>query len=345
MPQASQPIDARISSSRPGYCRIDNEIIKFESLLFNDAETERLTEWNPLTGDPETYGPFPRTAVLGGVTRGAFGTGASVHYSYSTAVEYGATAGEVSPIGLVYDYTAAARICAELLARFSNGIDIIRVPTGFDQYAVQVGDLVGIVEPSYLSFGIDGLTAANKWEVIAKSPDAFGGKITWTLAYASVGAPTQVHRPKRFTRGGADFEDFMRHLVNDQGPAKQVRDGLGLVPDVGRVIIVNEGSAAGGAATATTKGDTSITISPNVTAAVAKDLVTGAIVVRESPSANAPIAREVTTTPLGVAVADASTATTSTVGVVSQPTTVRNTLSVDGGTYLKNNKFSQVSRQ
>ena len=84
----------------------------------------------------------------------------------------------------VYDLTIPVYLSRQIIERLSEGLCVISLTTNLSKYAFQIGDLITIEEPEFLTFGSNGATT-DKWEVIEKNVDINAGKIKWGLSRVS----------------------------------------------------------------------------------------------------------------------------------------------------------------
>jgi hypothetical protein len=173
-----------ISGSKPVYLLLDSsrihgtnntEIVKVAAMT---RSTDDQCFVNVFTGGTtwESAGPFVHTVTLSSITRAQRGTTASEHFFGS----------------LVYDITPLVLVQDELLSRFSYGCPILTVETPINKFALELGDTISITTDEYLSFGNDGLTSSDLWEIVSKQADFFARppKIKWKLASKTVTTPT-----------------------------------------------------------------------------------------------------------------------------------------------------------
>lgn len=169
----AQPATAALSGSRVGYIKIDDELIEINDLSVDTALEYPAVIIDPTDGSRTIQRLIVKATatVAGAAQRGVLGTTGAAH-----------TLGAI-----VTDYTIPVDIAERIIDRWYNGVPIIRCTTNLSKYAVQNGDLLGIVTNRYLAFGKTSLTTAVKWEVMGKelTAAAEGTMITWWLAFAA----------------------------------------------------------------------------------------------------------------------------------------------------------------
>jgi hypothetical protein len=160
----------RPDATRPIYLLCEKEIIKCTDQTC-DTTIAYETYQSTTGGDPILYPLIPRIAYAVS-ERGALGTEAKSHD------------GGV----LIHDVTTLVMEGLNRTTRFSHGKNVVTLKTSFEKYKYQQGQMVRLVNSSYLSYGYDGLDEDNavKWEIIEKQPDIDGSPpcISWKLMRA-----------------------------------------------------------------------------------------------------------------------------------------------------------------
>lgn len=82
----------------------------------------------------------------------------------------------------IRDATIPVWMCERIIERCSGGVVKATIKTSLNKYAVQLGDIITLEEPQFMSFGTDGVTASNKWEVISKSVKSSSHTIEFELS-------------------------------------------------------------------------------------------------------------------------------------------------------------------
>lgn len=180
LPTASQPADAKPSASRPVYLMIQNddgfgyEIVKVTSAFLNTSNTTRWWAYaDPYQDPPVAVAVADGHEIFATVARGQMGTSAVSHIQYAEVI----------------DITAAEFMASRLIERYGDsGAPTIEVDLPISEFAVQIGELVTVTWPRYLSYNTDGLTTSTKWQVIGKEPMIFDSppRVTFTLMRATV---------------------------------------------------------------------------------------------------------------------------------------------------------------
>lgn len=176
----TQPTNAVISSSRPLWLLIDDEIIKCTATSLPTVDGYGYYTFQDIDGNgealsTETYATA--VVVIDTAVREQLGTTKVAHDDRST----------------VYDITMLKHLADTIVDRSANGLPIIEVETSLAQYAPQIGDLVTIDDDVFLWYGtkFDGLDSTTKWEVVGKQTDPLADdvKIVWTLAFSGTTSP------------------------------------------------------------------------------------------------------------------------------------------------------------
>lgn len=170
-PAASQPADAKVTGTRRGFLRIDDEIVAVTAIVFDDNKG-----YYQCIPDPENPGTFVQTGRFAGrgtftIVRGQLGTTAVAHTRGSARV---------------IDVTVPKFMAEPRIKRFGTGADRVRVVTPLHQYPVQYGDLVELDWSRYVNFGKDGITPADGvWEVVSKrvQVESEPPRISWELVF------------------------------------------------------------------------------------------------------------------------------------------------------------------
>ncbi len=219
---------AAISAGRPAYLLIGDiyhttadEIVKAEGMARSTYDVRGIEVWDPATGTKTWKGPYARNLTYTSVSRGQRGTANVAHASQGS---------------YVYDITVAVLIADELLARFDYGCHIVELATLFCKYRYQVGDLVTLTYPGFVAYGYDGITSAQKWEIIDREVDKSSKPpcIKWKLAHAGVNTPTITCVGTAPPRGGPDGRrdiaaaGTVTQSVADSGLAGSDSGGLNL---------------------------------------------------------------------------------------------------------------------
>lgn len=269
----TQPSDAVVSSSRPAYIKIDDEIIECDACTVDEDSTANVRVFDHTVGGYVIV-PAPVKLTYQVSERGARGTTAAAHPS------------DVTGSGAVaWDMTIPIYMADSRLARWSNGAPKVRVTTGLKEYAVQISDLVTLTTSRYKSYGHDGLDNTTKWEVVSKQVDIGDNpKITWELVYASEsGAPTPTVAESTFPMIPARAANPIEQAIasGDVGE-KHIVSGFTVTQDSGLDGIVSAGVASGLVGRVEFETDTDITFTASKDSYVAVGLTHGEIVVVET---------------------------------------------------------------
>lgn len=236
------PAWATVSAARPVYLLLDSshipgianiEIVKATGLTINQGNIG--VEVN----DPDTgyrLETHYHDLTFTGVSRGQLDTDASAHKGSVSAT---------TALTLVYDITILVNLFDELLGRFQNGCPVINVDTLLTKYPLQIGDLITLTWSHFVAYGYDGITDADKWEIVGKELDIYSNPpvIKWALAYAGTSAITRTATPA----GPLAFSDIgQRYQSSDQTVLEQPHVVWGLdIVDAGDLdFTVEKGEAA-----------------------------------------------------------------------------------------------------
>ena len=234
----TQDAHETITAARPLYIKIDDEIIKATSVTQTFSSCEFRNVYDPEIPANVSIGLYPYTVELSGITRGAFGTTAAAHSGLSSNL-----------VNAYVDFTYPIYIAERILERHANGLDFIEVETNMIEIDKQIGELIKIVWPEFVSFGRDGLDSGNtlKFEILGKEPDvdATPPKIRWTLA--SIDLVTLVDDPFSTTLR-IPFKNRIKNnrevIENNTLGGTAVISGFDIAEPGGLQIIVQPGIAA-----------------------------------------------------------------------------------------------------
>lgn len=165
-----------LSASRPAYFMLmdtfgdvdpdaNYEVIKVTSASLDSTVTN------------EDGNTVKATFTIASSGRDIFGGGASTGLAWDGDSE----------TSFAIDVTIGYEMVKAFLQRHTNGVPVIELRTGLDQFDVQLMDLVTLDNDIALAYGLDGSTGSTKWEVIGKEVDWLSDSkgIKWTLARAT----------------------------------------------------------------------------------------------------------------------------------------------------------------
>ena len=238
----SQPSEAVLSSSRPAYLKVGDEVVKSESVSFTPEQIQDKKEYGA-SGATYTGTIVPQLAafVVASGGRGQMGTTATTH------VDPAEDAGG----GLVTDVTMAHDFAAVQLQRFSNGCPSVSVTTSLREWAVQVGDFVTLDGIDvFLAHTFDGIGTSVKWEVTSKELrlDDNAAEILWTLVYATQTSPPTINQAFEWP----ERKPGKAGAARSAGHCYFVETGLEVTHVSGVVVSVGVGTAGLGATGAAT---------------------------------------------------------------------------------------------
>jgi len=214
-----------INAGHPVYLLLDSthvqdignaEIVKVTSLTRGTVDDVSAYFWDPDSGWTEESG-WDGRVTIGAASRNQLGTSISAHVNTNT---------------MVYDITPIVMLCDELLERFGYGAPIVEVATNLRKFPYQIGDLVSLTTDQFVTYGLDGITSAKKWEIIGKKVHLFDGtgRIEWKLAYAGINVLTRTGLTSPLaidtTRGQAVQQDVVQGAILDGCDVTQTA-GLG----------------------------------------------------------------------------------------------------------------------
>lgn len=197
-PTTAQDADRKISTTRTGYIKIEDEFMLVTDLAISTTDYLDMYARDNSTGAQAVLGNRPIRATLT-VERGKLGTENVQHLDYRS-------------YSYVYDYTIIVRMARNLLARFANGMDTISLfATGLDKVRLQQGDFITIDNPRYVAYGKDGIDSSGKWEIISKevSHGASAAGVLLICVSSDIATPTEAHfSGERWMSGGAAQRDL-----------------------------------------------------------------------------------------------------------------------------------------
>jgi hypothetical protein len=275
-PSGSQPANSAASASRLVYLQIDDEIVSFDQFTI-DSDQSRVVTTYDRTGEFGRLFPFSRTEVPIVVTarvaeRGALGTTEVAH----TRVDY---------VCWFYDVTLAADMAQTRIERFANGAPRVRVKTGLEQYAVQIGDVVTLTVDSsrFRSYNHSGLTTTTRFEVIGKSVDFDPPLITWDLCFAADTSPPSSAYTKTPVRTGGWLTWMQRALQSisrDDTIKKHVATGFGLTDDGGLLATIGHGVVSMGSINTSMNDDYQVTCTASKDNYISFDVRSSSLIIR-----------------------------------------------------------------
>lgn len=163
--------DYTLSSTRIGYFKIGEEIVKVTALTPDEAFKQQIPDYkHDQVDDPN--GPV-----------GTFVAAADFTIAANGRAQFGTTAVAHAANEEVVDVTIAVALANSIIERFSNGLSILRVGTTLAHQDLQVGDFVTVATDRFLGYGLNGLTSSTKWEILAKEVTPIGedAGVEWTL--------------------------------------------------------------------------------------------------------------------------------------------------------------------
>ena len=174
-----------VDASHPGYLFVTGATPAGTGV----ADPGEIIKFTTITDNRVTDGSW----ILGGLTRGMFGTTAADHLAEPTGLV------NVGPGVVIIDVTPIIYCADQILQRYPNGVPKVEFETaGLSKYGIQVGDLVYGDFPLYNRQGLNGLADGNttvKFEVLKKDVDLDRNVIAWTLMEAPQVARTPVSTP------------------------------------------------------------------------------------------------------------------------------------------------------
>jgi len=272
-PAASQPADAQLSNDRPAYLLIQNrdgtkrEIVKATAAAFSGHAIMTVVVDGVISG----------TAVSSiaslTVSRAQLGTTAAAHSSSGADTSF------------VWDITAAVRMAEITIKRCCDGHPPISVSVPLNKAHLQIGDLVAVVDDRYLSYGKDGITAGDKFEIVSREVTITGDspQIALNLFYAGSGTPSIGGRGR--VHPGPDF-GAQQSADTDDVAQKWVADGLTVSHSDTLEVTVAAGTVSSGASRfGRIHEDVSFDVGASKDTWISVDAMTGAIA--SYPVANA----------------------------------------------------------
>lgn len=160
----------QVSGSRPMWLMIEDEIVKVTALAFvadtgvrhmGIDEDGRVYD----TGVAEPY------YCLATIVRGQLGTSPAAHAGSTRVI----------------DITTAKIMTERLLERKAYGLPPIAFRTNIQHIDLELGDVVTLDWPEFVWFGLDGLDANYRWEIIGKEVDPHGAppSVKFTVSYVA----------------------------------------------------------------------------------------------------------------------------------------------------------------
>lgn len=241
------------SSDRPVYLRIgegeDVEVVKVTSAITKSSNVE-LSPLSYPGGDDEGYNGEAAAYITPAeitltIARAQLGTTAKAHEGsppqYTTAGPPNNQFGNTR----VVDITIPVWVANRKIQRYSNAAPRVTVRVPLREYAPQLGDLGTITWPDFLSYDLDGVSAADgKWEVVRKSVNAYSDppNIEYDLVLGVEAAGTLAHRIPVLMPSVADIgqSDARAELVRSfVANGKAATDGGGLVLNIAKGITSN----------------------------------------------------------------------------------------------------------
>lgn len=232
---AAQPTNSKVSSSRPMYLRIGEEIIKIDLIVVNTVDVIEK-EFADMSTGAFLKPTFPYRATFRVVERGAFNTSASAHPSSSFFDE---PKSELT----CFDVTIPCMMAERYLTRFSDGAFSVRVHVRPEWARTELGDIGTITVPAsrFKRFNFNGLDTTTKLEVVAMRPKTAGTEpvIEMDLVFAWKDTPESTDI-RGLPKGGEAIQDRAQQKVasinNVDVGEKHVLEGL-LVTDGGSLDI------------------------------------------------------------------------------------------------------------
>jgi len=276
------------SATQPVYLMLDSlwtpdvhtaEIVSCESLTRETDTPVQFAYVEPNTGVATTVGPFCGRLTYNNCTRGEFGTTKVVH-----------TRAECR----VYDITPIVKTTLTILGRFANGCPIITLDTHLDKMRYQIGDLVTVTWPKYMSYGLDGIDDSTKWEIIHKQVDATARppRINWKLALAATSAPSPNLSSIFERRHKTEDEDRRSAIDDDVLTNSHVVSGCDVTKTAGLVGNIAAGTVSTFNKRYTIRFDTAYTYTASKDTYVSVDVFEGTFFYREVALADpAPLMR------------------------------------------------------
>lgn len=267
----SQNSEHQVSSGRPLYVRIGQEIIKCSAVTFlDDANIHIYDEAN--STNRWRYIRSPHSLSLVVAERGWGTSSAAAH----TGVE------SSDDPDLVFDVTIQQWVSDLLVTRLKDGGQAIRCCTGLHKYGIEVGDLVSLTLPAarYRAKGRAGLSSTTKFEVTEKALDLFASSpcIRWTLVEAAwSGASSHTGSVDvRFQAIGSTTEQY-EAAANVDFARPHVYSGLDVASTSTLDVTFNTGIASNGMTSARVKEQITHTVTASKDTYFAVDTKTGSV--------------------------------------------------------------------
>lgn len=238
-----------LSSGRPAYFKIDDEIVKVTACTFSSGVETIAPDTDQ---DGNTYQSSTNGGALAG-ENGAPDTGNTTYHptvvegTYTIARHQFGTSPVAHAAGTdVVDVTLAVNLATSIVARMSDGLPIVEVKLPLHEIEPQIGELVTLTHDVVLAYGLDGVTSSNKWEVISKSIVLTGEEacVTYRLALARTppAYTSGYHVPPTVWYPGRRFNDAQLKFHQDQDVFQDhVTSGLTISNPSGRNIQISAG--------------------------------------------------------------------------------------------------------
>lgn len=338
-PVSSQPAWAAISVSRTMFIKIDDEIIEIRgysplagaSSVDHGIRTVSIQDTE--SSATLNLGPYVMgvRGLVASAGRGALGTTAAAH-----------TAGS-----RVFDVTIPVYMASSRIDRFGDGLHKVSCQLNAWEHSIQVGDIGTITESTFVAFGKDGLTTADKWEVISKSFDQASSPplVNLILASADSSAPTKTHKLKGVGIGSAEIATL--DSLNQSVMTNSVISGLDVSQTSGLGISTSPGVSANASGAEQLRAASTHTAPASKDTYVYKDTTDGSIIHQsvtlgaaapQTPPGMVPLAKVVTDA-TSVTSVDSSVKIKAAMNIANLNTETEQT-----GNLLANGSFSQWSK-
>lgn len=273
----------KLDADHLAYIQVGDEIISIDKLVVDGRSVAHVYD-SPATTIQNAIGALatslPNLGTFRIAERGCFGTPVQDHAGTQNNQDtYGS-----SLVNIAHDVTIPVNFVNAKLARFARGAPKITVKTQHHKYGCQVGDIITLTTDwvKYLSRTL-GLDTTDKWEIVGKSDDVYGGKdpcITWTLVWAYSGTGAEPITDDYNTRIGRRDQSTKHQQTIDDGSNENVRqprmDG-GIITHSGTFTIDSDKSVFSGAGGARRLPTRTIPVEEDMDTHVFIDNRTGAI--------------------------------------------------------------------
>lgn len=231
---AAQPSWSQLAPFRRAFLLVDSEIVSCTTPITYSESCSQLSAFQ--TGNTGVL-ERPEVATYSNLTRGDLGTTAEEH-GYNSPI-FGD-----DPFN-VRDVTIAHDVAQYLLDRFSRGVQRISVTTDISKCYLQVGDIVAMTYPDYLSRGATSLNTATSWEIVMREVDADRATCKFELVVAKSGAITAFLDVKTAAYS-SQSKSYRARVLDDTSFDAHLKEPVSVTDVGGTTIEIGEANVTAG---------------------------------------------------------------------------------------------------